>query len=170
MLPDMKSDSESELAVQEEVRQLVDLVRVLARALGFSNAGLARQSGVPIASLVRYFKGEGEPKIEFLVAVVRTLGLGVREFFELAYPSAESPSAARVRLENILGPIRPGKVLEPPAPPKPAPPAEVVPLQREDIERMLEDLRRDVRELFEAKARGEEPPPRKQNGEKGGEG
>ena len=169
----MQRDSGGELSVQEEVRQLVDLVRVLARTLGYSNAALARKSGVPIASLVRYFKGEGEPKIEFLVAVVRSLGLGVREFFELAYPAAESPSAARVTIENLLGPIRPGKVLEPPPPPQPAPAAEVVPLQREDIERMLEDLRRDVRELFEARtreaARGAEPP-RKKNGENGGEG
>jgi AcrR family transcriptional regulator len=170
---DMKSDREGELSVQEEVRQLVDLVRVLARTLGFSNAALARKSGVPIASLVRYFKGEGEPKMEFLVAVVRALGLGVREFFELAYPAAESPSASRVTIENLLGPIRPGRVLEPPPPPKPAPAAEVVPLQREDIERMLEDLRRDVRELFEARSKEavQSPgPPRKKNGENGGEG
>ncbi|HEX6898874.1 MAG TPA: helix-turn-helix transcriptional regulator [Thermoanaerobaculia bacterium] len=169
----MNPDKKSELSVQEEVRQMVDLIRALARTLGYSNAALARKSGVPIASLVRYFKGEGEPKLEFLVAVMRAFGLGVREFFELAYPPMEAPSAAREKIERILGPIRPGRVLEPPEPPKPEPPVEVVPLQREDIERMLEELRRDVRELFEARSKsGEqssEPPPRKQNGENGGD-
>jgi AcrR family transcriptional regulator len=149
----MKSGNEAGAPVQDEVRQLMELVRVVARTLGFSNAALARQANVPLASLVRYFKGEGEPKLEFLIAVLRALGLEPREFFMLAYPAPAAPSAALARVERILGPIRPGHLLEPAPPPKPEPPAEPAPLPRQDIERMLEDLRRDVRELLENQAR-----------------
>lgn len=149
----MKSSNEAGQPIQEEVRQLMELVRVVARTLGFSNAALARRANVPLASLVRYFKGEGEPKIEFLLAVLRALGMEPREFFMLAYPALAKPSDALARVERILGPIRPGQLLEPAPPPKPEPPAEPAPLPRQDIERMLEDLRRDVRELLENQAR-----------------
>jgi AcrR family transcriptional regulator len=156
-----------------EIRQLMDLLRTLARTMGFSNAALARRANVSLASLVRYFKGEAEPKLEFVLAVVRAIGLEVREFFEMAYPESTAPTPARQRIETILGPIRPGKVLEMPAPPKPERKPEVVPLQREDVERMLEDLRRDVREIFaeQSKTSGataetsDPPPPRKKNGD-----
>ncbi|HEX9942474.1 MAG TPA: helix-turn-helix transcriptional regulator [Thermoanaerobaculia bacterium] len=148
----MKAEEEDEGPIQEETRHLIELIRVLARTLGFNNAALARRAKVPLASLVRYFKGEGEPKVEFLLAVVRALGLEVREFFEIAYPEATAPSPARLRIDKILGPIRPGKVLGPlpKAEPEPA-----VPLRREDMEEMLEQFRRDVRELLEERAKGE---------------
>jgi AcrR family transcriptional regulator len=152
----------------EEVRQLMDLLRTLARAMGYSNAALARRANVSLASLMRYFKGDAEPRLDFVLAVVRAIGLEVREFFELAYPEPAAPTAARQRIEKILGPIRPGKVLEPPPPKEPERKPEVVPLQREDVERMLEDLRRDVREIIAAQGQrpneGEETP-RKKNGD-----
>src|SRR5262245_14755480 len=117
----------------------MELVRALARTLGYNNSALARAGGVPLASLVRYFKGEGEPKLEFLLAVVRALGLEVREFFELAYPPPKGRSAARVKIERILGPIRPGGMFDTAAA---APEPEASNLQREDIERMMDQLRR----------------------------
>lgn len=168
----MKAETGGDGPASEEVRQLMDLLRTLARAMGFSNAALARRAKVSLASLVRYFKGDAEPRLEFVLAVVRAIGLDVREFFELAYPEPAAPTAARQRIETILGPIRPGKVLESAAPPKPERKPEVVPLQREDVERMLEDLRRDVREIFAeqskksgAPAASDPPPSRKKNGD-----
>ena len=158
-----------EAPVSVEVRQLMDLLRTLARALGFSNAALARRADVSLASLVRYFKNEAEPRLDFVLAVVRAIGLDVREFFELAYPARESPTAARQSIDRILGPIRPGKVLESPPPKEPAPKPEIVPLQREDVEKMLEDLRRDVREILASQAgpaaETVKPSPRKKNGD-----
>ena len=143
----------SEAPASAEVRQLMDLLRTLARAMGFSNAALARRADVSLASLVRYFKGDAEPRLDFLLATVRAIGLDVREFFELAYPEREAPSAAREKIERMLGPIRPGRVLESPPPRQPEPKPDAVPLRREDVERMLEDLRRDVREIMEAQTR-----------------
>jgi DNA-binding phage protein len=160
-----KTEEALEAPASEEVRQLMDLLRTLARAMGFSNAALARQANVALASLVRYFKGDAEPRLDFVLAVVRAIGLDVREFFELAYPERAEPTAARRRIETILGPIRPGRVLESPPPKAPEPQPEVSPLRREDVERMLEDLRRDVREILESQAHRAEPKPRrKRNG------
>jgi len=172
-MKDKKTEERPEVPASGEVRQLMDLLRTLARAMGFSNAALARRADVALASLVRYFKGDAEPRLDFVLAVVRAIGLDVREFFDMAYPEREEPTAARQRIEKILGPIRPGKVLESPPPKAPDPQPEAAPLRREDVERMLEDLRRDVRDIMEGQARrttdsaaSEPPPPRTKNGKR----
>ena len=128
-----------------EAMQLMELIRFLARTLGFNNAKLSRRAKVPLATLVRYFKGEGEPKLEFLLSMVRTLGLDIREFFELAYPAPAQPSASRLKLERILRQIQPTRLeIAPPPPPKPEPSSS---LSREDVEKMMDDLRRDMRDI-----------------------
>lgn len=143
---------------QGETRRLIELVRFLARTLGFNNSLLARRANVPLATLVRYFKGEGEPKVEFLLSLVQTMGLEVREFFELAYPEPAGQSPAREKIGKILKQIQPGRLLEAPPPkPKPEPRQETGPLQREDIERMMEALRRDVREIIDERMQGQAP-------------
>lgn len=155
MKEDLESDQEDDSPAHAEAMQLMELVRFLARTLGFSNAKLARRAKVPLATLVRYFKGEGEPKLEFLLSMVRTLGLDIREFFDLAYPPPEGPSQARLKLERILRQLQPGRLIEPlPVPPRPEPRQEVAPLSREDIERMMDDLRRDVREIIATREEG----------------
>lgn len=183
-LVDMESAREDLLSVEEETRRLVDLIRVLARTLGFNNSALARKAQVPLATLVRYFKGEGGPKIEFLLAVVRALGLEVREFWELAYPEPAAPSPARLKVERMLGQFHLGQLRivqapqdAPPPPPPQDPLEDAVPLTRQDMERILEELRRDVREMLEAQSREaravasppeeEEPPPSKTRKRKG---
>lgn len=143
---------------QSETRRLMELVRFLARTLGVNNSALARNADVPLATLVRYFKGEGEPKLEFLLSMVKALGLEVREFFELAYPEAppQSPARARVgRILQVFQPTRPATT--------PVPRVEPSSLQREDMERMLESFRRDVFD-FIAEGRGQATP-RKKKGE-----
>lgn len=159
-LPDMEykiEESGEESWALDETRRLMELVRFLARTLGFNNSALARRANVPLATLVRYFKGEGEPKVEFLLSLVRTMGLEVREFFELAYPDSGGQTPARRKIDKILTQIQPGRLLEAPPPrlkPEPKPDA---PLQREDIERMLDELRRDVREIMAAQQAAASP-------------
>jgi len=140
---DFMDEEEKDLKAQEEARQLMDLIRFLARTLGFNNSALARRAKVPLATLVRYFKGEGEPKLEFLLSLVRAIGLDVREFFELAYPEPSAPTRARLKIDQILRQVQPGKAMPAPSPP----PAETAPLRREDVEQMLDELRQDVREI-----------------------
>ena len=152
MNEETEQTQEVDTPAHAEAMQLMELIRFLARTLGFNNAKLSRRAKVPLATLVRYFKGEGEPKLEFLLSMVRTLGLDIREFFELAYPAPAGPSAARQKLERILRQIQPGR-LETPPPPKPetsVPEASV--LTREDVEKMMDDLRRDVREIVTMRA------------------
>jgi DNA-binding phage protein len=168
-----KTEEAPEAPASDEVRHLMDLLRTLARAMGYSNAALARRANVSLASLVRYFKGEAEPRLDFVLAVVRAIGLDIREFFELAYPAREAPTAARQKVGKILGPIQPGRVLESPPPREPEPRPEATPLHREEVERMMEDLRRDVREIMEMQGgkavppvASELPPPRSKNGKK----
>jgi transcriptional regulator with XRE-family HTH domain len=150
--------NELPLSVQDEVRKLIDLARVMARTLGFNNSELARKADVPLASLVRYFKGEGEPKMEFLLSLLRAMGLGVREFFELAYPESDGMSPARKRIGILLDPVRPGRILDPVPPPKPEPKPEHVLPTREEIEKMMDDLRRDVRDIMEGRAKRQPDP------------
>jgi transcriptional regulator with XRE-family HTH domain len=150
----MKPQNEVGIHVQQEARQLIGIVRVMACTLGVSNAALARKANVPLANLVRYFRGDGEPKVEFLLAVVRALGLDPREFFELVYPELPAPTASRVKIEKILHPLRLSA-----APESPAPEPETGLLQREDIERILEQLRQDVRELVSQQMKESGTPP-----------
>ncbi len=149
----MKTETEKQQKPGEaeaEARRLLELIHFLARTLGFNNAKLARRSNVPLATLVRYFKGEGEPKLEFLISLVRTMGLEVREFIELAYPALAGPSPARVKIERLLQQIQPpGRASEPASPPEPKPEA----TSREDLEKMVGDLRREMREMIEQGAR-----------------
>lgn len=142
---------------QTETRRLMELVRFLARTLGVNNSALARNADVPLATLVRYFKGEGEPKLEFLLAMVKALGMEVREFFELAYPDSPPQSPARARVGRIL------QVFQPTRPAAAPPRLESGSLQREDMERMLESFRRDVFD-FITESKGQ-PAPRKKKGE-----
>lgn len=145
MKEEVEQNQETDGEAHAEAMQLMELIRFLARTLGFNNAKLSRRAKVPLATLVRYFKGEGEPKLEFLLSMVRTLGLDIREFFELAYPAPTGPSPARLKLERILQQIQPTRIESPSKP-------ESAPLSREDVEKMMDDLRRDVREIVTAQA------------------
>jgi DNA-binding phage protein len=147
----MKRTAEDEKRpARDEARQLMELIRVFARTLGFNNSALARSANVPLATLVRYFNGGGEPKVEFLLSLVRALGLEVREFFEMAYQPVPYPTQARTRIESILQSFKSGAVVSAlPQLPKEEPRDASTPLRREDMEQMLADLRREMREMAE---------------------
>lgn len=157
-LPGMKTRKMDEALADSssaEAHQLMDLLQAMARIMGFSNAALARRANVSLASLMRYFKGEAEPRLDFVLAVVRAMGLEVREFFEIAYPTLAAPTAARQKIGQMLGPVRLAKAPEISPLPEPDPAPEV-PVQREEVEKMLEDFRkdllRDLREMLDGKS------------------
>jgi DNA-binding phage protein len=135
---------------RDEARQLMELIRVFARTLGFNNSALARSANVPLATLVRYFNGGGEPKLEFLLSLVRALGLEVREFFEMAYQPVPSPTQARLRIESILQSFKSGAVMSAlPRLPKEESRDPAAPLRREDLEQMLAVLRSEMKDMAE---------------------
>ncbi len=145
-----------EESIQEEVQRLMDVLRTLVRMLGYTNRDIERRAGLNHATTVKNFKGDGEPKLEFILKVVRAVGLEFWEFFELAYAEPAAASSAGERLRRMLERLqpRPPRVVGPPekAPePKREERQEVAALPRQDIEKMLESLRSEVRELFEAK-------------------
>ncbi|MFL6232047.1 MAG: helix-turn-helix domain-containing protein [Thermoanaerobaculia bacterium] len=146
-----KRDEDIEGAPSEEVLSLMDLLQTLARVMGLKNAALARRAEVSLASLNRYFKGQAQPRLDFVLKIVRAMGFEAGEFFEMAYPKTAAPSAARQKLNTMFKPVRPGKAVESPRTPEP----EDTPLQREEVERMLKEFRsslmRDLRDVLERK-------------------
>src|SRR5688572_27821134 len=124
---------------QEEMARLMELLRTIVRLLGFTNRDVERRAGLNHATAVRNFRGEGEPKLEFLLAVVKAIGLEYREFFELAYPDRKEPSASGQKLQRLLSQFVPAS----------ARPAEKPPLQPQELEEVLEEMRRDIRALVE---------------------
>ena|SRR5687768_11884802 len=124
---------------QEEMARLMELLRTIVRLLGFTNRDVERRAGLNHATAVRNFRGEGEPKLEFVLAVVKAIGLEYREFFELAYPERREPSDSGLKLRRLLSQFAPAA----------ARPAEKPPLQPQELEERLEEIRRDIRTLVE---------------------
>lgn len=124
---------------QEEMARLMELLRTIVRLLGFTNRDVERRAGLNHATAVRNFRGEGEPKLEFLLAVVKAIGLEYREFFEIAYSERTEPSASGQKLRRLLSQFVPAS----------AQPAEKPPLAPQELEEMLEEMRRDIRSLLD---------------------
>jgi len=116
---------------QEEMARLMELLRTIVRLLGYTNRDVERRAGISHATAMRYFSGEGEPKLEFLLAVVRAVGLEYWEFFDLAYPERKEPSASGQKLRRLLAQFLPSS----------PPPEEKPPLQPADLEAMLREIR-----------------------------
>lgn len=151
----MSPKREKEDPVQQEAERLMEMLRIFVRTLGYGNTEIARRANVPHANVGRYFRGEARVPLEFILAVVHGLGLEFGEFFELAYAEQPAePSEARRRIERILN-ILPARRGVPAEPPSNEPPEQVAPLPRPQIERMLEDLRQEVRALLDARQASE---------------
>lgn len=133
-----ESENMDQSGVPEEMARLMELLRTIVRLLGYTNRDVERRAGLNHATAVRNFRGEGEPKLEFLLAVVKAIGLEYWEFFELAYPERQEPSASAQRLQRLLSQFVPAA----------ARPAEKPPAQQE-LEEMLEEMRRDIRSLLD---------------------
>ena len=126
-------------AVQEEMGRLMELLRTIVRMLGYTNREVERRAGLNHATAVRYFRGEGEPKLEFVLGVCKAIGLEYGEFFEIAYPQRKEPSAAGQKLRRLLDQLVPSS----------ARPAEKPPLQGRELEEVLEEVRRGIQTLVE---------------------
>jgi transcriptional regulator with XRE-family HTH domain len=148
--------------VRQETERLMEMLRIFVRTLGFGNTEIARRSKIPHANVGRYFRGEARVPLDFIIAVVHALGLEFSEFFELAYAEQPSePTEARRKIERILSilPVRRVVRAEPAgtAPPEPVPQPQP---QRPDIEKLLEDLRKEVNAMLDARqAEAVTPPP-----------
>jgi DNA-binding phage protein len=125
---------------KEEMARLMELLRTIVRLLGFTNRDVERRAGLNHATAVRNFRGEGEPKLEFLLAVVKAVGLDYREFFEIAYPDRREPSDSGQKLQRLLSQFVPTAAARPAGKP---------PRQAQELEEMLEEMRRDIRALVE---------------------
>jgi AcrR family transcriptional regulator len=153
--------------VRQETERLMEMLRIFVRSLGYGNTEIARRSNIAHANVGRYFRGEARVPLEFVLAVVRGLGLEYSEFFELAYPEEPAePTAARRKIERMLE-ILPVRRMEAPVEaPDWAPPEQVPPMPRPEIEKMLEKFRQemqaklDARQADEDHARQSEPPTR----------
>lgn len=151
-------EEDIETVAQEEVRRLMDLLRTVIRVLGYTNRDIERRAKLNHATTVRNFQGQGEPKLEFILKAVKAIGLEYWEFFELAYGDRpESNTPAGERINTILGGIKPRKPFrwrpeEADKLPASRTAEAQAPLVRQDVDKMLEELRQEVRELFEEHA------------------
>jgi AcrR family transcriptional regulator len=119
----------------------MELLRTIVRLLGHTNRDVERRANLNHATAVRYFRGEGEPKLEFLLGVLRAIGLEYWEFFEIAYPQRSQPSAAGQKLQRLLAQLFPGSArLAPTAPP-----------ESDELDKRFEEVRREVRAMLEEK-------------------
>jgi len=125
--------------IHGEMARLMELLRTIVRMLGYTNRDVERRAGLNHATAVRYFRGEGEPKLEFVLAVVSAIGLEHWEFFDIAYPKRQETSVSGQKLRRLLNQLVPTA-------PKPV---EKPPLQGRDLEAILEGMRSDIRALAE---------------------
>lgn len=128
-------------SVQEETARLMELLRTIVRMLGYTNRDVERRANLNHATAVRYFRGEGEPKIEFLLGVLRAIGLEYWEFFALAYPEREESSAAYQKLVRLLQQLFPGSAR-----------------MSQEVDVKMEELRREVRAMVDERLRASEVP------------
>ena len=140
---------------EKEVLRLMEVLKTLARLLGFTNRDLEQLTAINHATMSRYLSGKGEPRLEFLLRVVKAMGLEPPEFFDFAYaerPAQLTPAARRLRrLLTGLNPTAP-----PVLPPVDEEEEEGVPVRRSEIEQMLAELRREMDERL-----GGPPKPRR---------
>lgn len=122
-----------------ETVRLMELLRTIVRMLGHTNRDIERRTGLTHATTVRYFRGE-EPKLEFVLAVAKTIGLEYWEFFDIAYPRRGEPSPSGEKLRRLLEQFIPNQAR--PAEEKP-------PLQGKDLETRLEEIQRSIEALRE---------------------
>lgn len=142
---------------EKEVLRLMEVLKTLARLLGFTNRDLERLAEINHATMSRYLAGKGEPRLDFLLRVVCAMGLEPAEFFDFAFaerPAKLTPAARRLRrLLTGLNPVAP-----PGLPPVDEEEEEdAVPVRRSEIEQMLADLRREMDEKLGKPARRRKP-------------
>jgi transcriptional regulator with XRE-family HTH domain len=127
-------------SMQGEVARLMELLRTIVRLLGYTNREVERRANFNHATAVRYFSGEGEPKVEFLLGVLRAIGLEEWEFFALAYPEREETSATYKKLQRLVAQLVPAT---------PARPPQAAPAVPAEPEWKTEQMEREIRDMVE---------------------
>lgn len=131
-----ESQNLDEMAGSGETARLMELLRTVVRLLGYTNRDVARRAGLHQVTAAKYFRGEGEPKLDFVLAVLEAIELQPWEFFDFAYPERE-PSEAGRKVRRLMSQFTPAVTRA----------AEKPPLQGRELEEMLEELRREIRAL-----------------------
>src|SRR6188508_711436 len=94
-------------AVQGETARLVELLRTVVRMLGYTNRDVVRRAGLHAVTAAKVFRGDTEPRLEFVLAVLKAVGLEPWEFFDLAYAERGEPSEAGQTLRRLLSQFTP---------------------------------------------------------------
>jgi transcriptional regulator with XRE-family HTH domain len=94
---------------KEEVQRVLGVLHTLMRMLGVSNREIERRLKLHPSSLTRFFNGQVEAKLELVLGIARTLGLGYNELFSFAYPERQtgSESAAAQKIRSLLDSLSP---------------------------------------------------------------
>ena len=129
-----ESQNLDEIAGTGETARLMELLRTVVRLLGYTNRDVARRAGLHQVTAAKYFRGDGEPKLDFVLAVLRAIELQPWEFFDFAYPERGEPSEAGRRVRRLLSQFTPAATRP-----------EKLPLQGRELEEMLEELREELR-------------------------
>ena len=120
--------------MRNEARELMEFLRLMVPALGHHETHLAHKARVPPTIYFRSVTGGNDPKLSVVFAIVRALGLSIREFFELAYPPEEEPTQARLTIEKFRG-----RLLGSPPPAKPE-----RKISAEELERVFDRIRAEL--------------------------
>ena len=131
-----------EIDEKGETARLMELLRTVVRLLGYTNRDVVRRAGLHQVTAAKYFRGEGEPKLDFVLAVLRAIELQPWEFFDFAYPERGEPSEAGRTIRRLLTQFTPAATR----------PAERPPLPGRELEGMLEELREELRREIRALA------------------
>jgi transcriptional regulator with XRE-family HTH domain len=88
------------MSLDPETQHIINALKRVIRAAGFSNREVERRLGVSASYLSRLFSGNIVLRFDHLVAIGGALGLEPRELFHFIYPHPKdppSPGAARLR-------------------------------------------------------------------------
>ena len=153
---------------KEEVQRRLDVLRTLLRMLAHSNREVERRLELKHSAVTRLFSGVVEAKLELVLGIVRSIGLGYDEFFAFAYPerrSAGEETATARRIRTLLKDLQPAGIRAvPPAEERPAPARPALAAAAVDRDELLRDLREVVRQVLGEIEQGK-PDPKPENGD-----
>ena len=126
----------------------MEVLRTLARLLGYSNREIERRGNLPHATALRVFQGHSEPRLEFVLAAVKAMGLEYAEFFEFAFEHPRRPTESALKVRRMLGHLNPG--------PGRRGAQEEGPLPDAEVESLLAKVHQEVQGILEQYERKQE--------------
>ena len=83
--------------MQEYSQQLADAIKKARLELGLTQEQVAEKSGADVRTIINMEQGRGNPKLETLFPLIRTLKMDSREIFDVD-PKLDAPSIRHLRL------------------------------------------------------------------------